>query len=104
MSDAYDTVELRPSWLGCSLLSFGGLVLFAVALPLLIRTVGVPPGGLPWIAVAALLLPMVSLIGTVSGIVALRRGSNRSLAGIALVLNLAVFASCVAAVVLTLLR
>ncbi|HVS14717.1 MAG TPA: hypothetical protein VMV46_12385 [Thermoanaerobaculia bacterium] len=102
MSDAYDTVELRPSWLGCSLLSFGGLVLFAVALPLLIRTTGWE--AFRWIRVAALVIPGASLLGTVSGAIALRRGANRSLAGLALILNFAVFASCVAAVAITILR
>jgi hypothetical protein len=101
MSDAYDTVELKPSWLGCSLLSFGGLVLFAVALPLLIWRVRVD---FYWIRMAALLIPVASLVGTVAGVVALRRSSSRSLAGIALALNFAVFASCVAAVVFTVLR
>ncbi|HVS62169.1 MAG TPA: hypothetical protein VMT85_01570 [Thermoanaerobaculia bacterium] len=100
MSDAYDTVELKPSWLGCSLISIGLLVLFAVSLPFLIRSFRLQE----FFFEALLLFPVASLLGTLCGWMAVRRTGARSLAGIALLANLTVFGSCVAAVVITILR
>jgi len=100
MSDAYDTVELRPSWLGCSLLAIGLLVLVAVSLPFLIRNFRLQG----FFFVLVLLFPVASLLGTLCGVMAVRRSGARSLAGVALLANLTVLGSCVAAVVITILR
>lgn len=100
MSDAYDTVEFKPSWLGCSLVSIGLLVLLSVALPLLIRSFQLQR----YYGLLLLFVPVFSLLGTLSGVMAVRRSEARSLAGISLVINATVFGSCVAVVLFFLLR
>jgi hypothetical protein len=99
MSDAYDTVDFKPSWLGCSLASTGFLVLYAVSLPFLLGTFRLQMHLLE----ALLLFPVLSLLGSFCALMAVRRSGARSVAGIVLIANLTVFASCVAAVVITIL-
>lgn len=99
MSDAYDTVEFKPSWLGCSLLAIALLVLIGVALPFVI---GSRFRSHFWELLV--LFPLLSLLGTFTGIMALRRSSSRSLAGVVLIANATVLGSCLVALLFVLVR
>lgn len=82
MADAYDGIELRISWSGCSLALFGVIVAILIVLPYMIvslRTTG-------WFGIAAALLFSAAAFGTVAGVVSLRRrgASLFGIAGVAL--------------------
>lgn len=98
---AYDTIELRPSWGGLSVLAFGILVAFVSFVALAARVV---LGFHFWSVVLWIVLPAVSLFGSACGAVGLVRGGRtkhqRSPTAVAgLLLNGTVFLSCVAALV-----
>lgn len=95
---AYDVVEVRWSWGGSALLTFGLLAAFLAAVAFLARAYR---GFHFWAVVVVIVVPLVSLVGTVLGLVGLRRASGRSAALWGVILNLATFASCIAAFVLS---
>ena len=100
MTDAYDNVEVRVGWGGCSLLLLGLIVAVAVTLPLLI-TRGVR---LEWVRLVFLLVPLGALAGVVSASLGLRRRGRRSVALLGLALNGAVLAAIAVAVTWAVVR
>jgi hypothetical protein len=99
LSDPYQPIELRPTAAGCSALLFAVPVLYALAAPLLVRE-----WGFAVIRVGLLILPLASLLGLVAGIIAMRRRDRGLFVLVITALNGALFLSCVAAVVLVILR
>jgi hypothetical protein len=99
VTDAYDDVEVRVGWGGCSLLLLALIVAVAVTLPLLITRVG-----LEWVRLVFLLVPAGALAGVAAGAVGLRRGGRRGLALLGLVLNGAVIAAIAVAVTWAVVR
>ena len=99
MTDAYDNVEVRVGWGGCSLLLLALIVAVAVTLPLLITRVG-----LEWVRLVFLLVPLGAIAGVVSASLGLRRGGRRSLAVLGLALNGAVLAAIAVAVTWAVVR
>lgn len=99
---AYDTIRLRLSWNAISCLAFLAIVVFLTSLPLLVRAYR---GFHFWAWVLWIVLPLLSLIGTFAGVVAVttgRRsapGARQSLSALALVLNATIFLCCVAAII-----
>jgi hypothetical protein len=93
VTDAYENVEVRVGWGGCSLLLLALIVAVALTLPLLITRVR-----LEWVRAVFLLVPLGALGGVIAGVVGLRRSARRSLALLGLVLNGAVLAAIVVAV------
>jgi hypothetical protein len=100
VTDAYDDVEVRVGWGGCSLLLLALIVAVAVTLPLLI-TRGV---GREWVRLVFLLVPAGALAGVAAGAVGLRRRGRRGLALLGLVLNGAVIAAIAVAVTWAVVR
>lgn len=98
MSDPYDPIELRPTAAGCSALFFALPVVYTVIAPLMVRA-----WGFRVVRYGLLLLPIASLAGLIAGLVAMRRGRTAFVL-VVTALNAAIFLSCVAAVVLVILR
>lgn len=99
MSDPYDPIDLRPTAAGCSAILFALPVLYAAVAPWVVRA-----WGFRAIRLGLLIFPLASLAGMVIGLIAMRRHGKTSFLLIITTLNAAVFLSCVAAVVLVVLR
>ena len=95
---AYDVVEWRASWSRSSLLVFAGLFLFCFSLPFLARAYR---GYYFWAEIVIVVLPVLSFLGTVLGVIARSRPGQRRGAFYGTVLNGAVLFSCVVAFVWT---
>jgi hypothetical protein len=98
VADAYDDIEMRVGWGGCSLFLLALSVAVAVTLPWLIVR------GIEWVRIAFLLVPGGALAGMAAGALGMRRGSRRGFAMIGLVLNATVVVSIVVAIAWAILR
>ena len=88
---AYDTIDLRPSWGGASLLSFVATLLFLVFVGSVAR---VYRGFHFWSAVLWLVLPTLAILGCLFALQGLRRRGRRTSTVVGLVLNGTVLGSC----------
>jgi hypothetical protein len=93
VADAYDDIEVRVGWGGCSLFLLAAIVAVAVTLPLLIMRVETE-----WVRLVFLVVPAGALAGIVAGALGLRRRSQRGLALLGLVLNGTVLAAIAVAI------
>jgi hypothetical protein len=95
VSDGYEVVELKPTWGGGSILSFG--LLFSLLLAL--QSLSAMQGIQHWSRLIVFGVQGVALLGLVLGFCGWRRTPQSFLARAGLLLNLAVFLSCLGAVI-----
>lgn len=93
MADAYDDIEVRVGWGGCSLFLLAAIVAVAVTLPLLIMRVQTE-----WVRLTFLIVPAGALAGMAAGILGMRRSAHRGVALLGLVLNGTVLAAIAVAI------